>query len=53
MIIVAFSVTDKANQVRVFEKAFLMANISPKIVFEILFLLLSDVDMDFLRQKLR
>ena len=47
MIVVAFSVTDKENQVRFFEKTFLMANISPEIVFRILFLNLSGANVDF------
>ena len=33
MVVAAFSVIDKANQVRFFKKTFLVANISPKVVF--------------------
>lgn len=47
-VVVAFLITYKINWVRFFEKIFLLANISPKIVFRILFLTLSNVDNDFL-----
>ena len=53
MVVVAFSVVDKANQVRFFEKTFLVSNISPKVVFRMPFLTPSDVDIDFLGQELR
>ena len=52
MIVVAFLVTDKANQVKFFEKTFLVANVSPEVIFEMLFLNLSGADVDFLDQKL-
>ena len=52
MVVAAFSVTDKANRVRFFEKTFLMANVSPKVVLGMLFLSLSDADIDFLGQEL-
>ena len=52
MIVAAFLMTNKANQVRFFEKTFLMANSSPKIVFGMLFLILSSINIDFLGQKL-
>ena len=45
--------TDKANQVRFFEETFLVANVSPKVVFGMLFLTLSGVDIDFLDQELQ
>ena len=53
MIVVAFSVTDKANQVRFFKKTFLIANISPEIVFGMLSLTLSNTDINFLGRELR
>ena len=53
MVIIAFSVMDKANRVRFFEKTFLMANVSPEVVFGMLLLTLSDADVDFSRQELR
>ena len=44
---------DKANRVRFFEETFLVANVSPKVVLEMLFLTLSVVNNDFLDWKLR
>ena len=49
MVVVAFSVIDKANQIRFFEKTFLMTNISLKVVFKMLFLIISNANIDFLR----
>lgn len=48
IVVVAFLVTDKANQIKFFADIFLMANVNSKIVFKILFLNLSGVDIDFL-----
>ena len=53
MVVVAFSMTDKANRVRFFEETFLVANISLEVVFEMLFLTLSGADVDFLDRELR
>ena len=53
MIVVAFSVTDKANRVRFFEEIFLVANVSPKIVLEMPFLTLSGANVDFSGRELR
>ena len=53
IVVTVFSMMNKANQVRFFEKSFLVANISPKIVFGILFFTLSSGDVDFLGWKLR
>ena len=50
--VVAFSVMNKTNWIKFFEEIFLVANVSPKVVFEILFLSLSGVDVDFLDRKL-
>ena len=47
MVAAAFSVLDKANRVRFFEKTFLVANVSPEVVLEMLFLILSCADIDF------
>ena len=51
MVVPAFSIEDQANQVRLFEKIFLMANVRPEIVLRMFFLTLNDVDIDFLRRK--
>ena len=53
IVVIDFLVIDKVNRVRFFEKTFLVANGSPKIVLGILFFTLSDVDVDFLSPKLR
>ena len=52
MIVIAFSMTDKADKVRFFEETFLVVNISLDMVFGIHFLTLSDADIDFLKRKL-
>ena len=51
IVVTVFSMTDKANQVRFLEKIFLVANISPKVVFEMHFLILSGVNIDFLGRE--
>ena len=48
MVIAAFLITDKAKQVKFFEKTFLVINISPEIVLGMLFLTLSNINIDFL-----
>ena len=53
MVVAAFSMVDKTNQVKFFKKIFLVANVSSKIVFEILFLTLSIANVNFLGQELR
>ena len=47
MVVAAFSVEDKANRVRFFEKTFLVANVSPEVVLEISFFTLSSANVDF------
>ena len=53
MVVVAFSVTDKANRVRFFEETFLVANVSPEVVLRMPFLTLSGADVDFSGRELR
>ena len=53
IIVAAFLVIDKANQVRFFEEPFLVTNVSLKVVFKMPFLTLSGINIDFLDQKLR
>ena len=53
IVVTAFSVTNKANRVKVFEETFLVANISSKIVPGILFRILTNTDIDFLGWELR
>ena len=47
IVVAAFLVIDKVNQVRFFKETFLVANISPEVVFGILFLTLSSANVDF------
>ena len=51
MVVIAFLITDQTNWVKLFEKIFLVANISLKVVFEIFFFILSSVNIDFLGKK--
>ena len=53
MVIAAFSVVEKANRVRFFEKTFLVANVSPEVVLGMPFLTLSGADVDFSGWELR
>ena len=53
MIVAAFSVVDKTNRIRFFEKTFLVFNISPEIVLGMSFLTLSSADVDFSGKDLR
>ena len=53
IVVAVFSVIEKANRVRFFEKTFLVANISLEMVFGILFLILSNADINFSGWKLR
>ena len=48
MVVAAFSMTDKINRVRFIEKTFLVASVSPDVVFRIFFFILSGADVDFL-----
>ena len=47
MVVAAFSVEDKANQIRFFEETFLVANVSSEVVLGMSFLTLSNADVDF------
>ena len=53
IVVVAFSVEDKANQIRFFEKTFLVANVSPEVVLGMPFLTLSGADVGFSSWELR
>ena len=48
MVIAAFFIENKANQVRFFEEIFLVTNVSPKVVLRMSFFTLSDANLDFL-----
>ena len=47
MVVSTFSVLDKDSKERFFEKSFLLADIKTKIVFQMLFLTMSNTDVDF------
>lgn len=49
MVIAAFLVTDKPNQRKFFEKTFLMANISPNIIFRMFFFILNNANANFFK----
>lgn len=51
IVVLAFSMINKANWGRFFEKTFLVDNISPEVVLGV-FLILSDADVDFSIWKL-
>ena len=53
MVVTAFSVVDKANQVVFFGESFEMANVSSEVILEIFFLTLSNANIDFLGRELR
>ena len=53
MVVTVFSITDKANRVRFFEKSFLVANVSLKVVLGMPFLILSSANVNFLDRELR
>ena len=48
MVVAAFLVIYKANQVRFLEETFLMPYVSPKVVFGMLFIIINNVNVDFL-----
>ena len=53
MVVAAFSVTDQADRVRLFEKTFLVANVSPDVVLGMPFFTLSGTNIDFPKKELR
>ena len=52
IVVAAILVKDKANQVRFFEETFMVANVSLEVVFWMLFLTLSNADIDFSDREL-
>ena len=47
MIVSTFFVSDKDGRERFFEDSFLMADVKSKIILEMLFLIMSNADVDF------
>lgn len=52
MVIAGFSVQNRLEKVEFFEKTFLLADISIKVVLEMLFLTFSDINIWFTKKKL-
>ena len=52
MVVAAFLVTDNTDRVKFCKKTFLMANVSLEVVLRMLFLTLSNANIDFLDRKL-
>lgn len=53
MIVTVFSVTNKANKVKFFKETFVVANVSPELVFGMLFFFLNGANVDFLDWEFR
>ena len=53
MVVSTFSVSDKDSRKRFFEKSFLLADVKPEIVLGILFLTISNADVDFQARNLQ
>ena len=53
IVVAAFLVIDKANQVRFFKETFLVANISQEVVIGIVFFTLRNANVEFLNSMLR
>ena len=53
MVVAAFSVEDQVNRVTFFEGTFLVANVSPEVVFGMSFLTLSGAHLDFSGRELQ
>ena len=51
MVIAVISVIDQIDKIKLFKKIFLMANVSPGVVFVILFQTLSDANINFSKKK--
>ncbi len=47
MVVSTFSISDKDSRERFFEKSFLLADVKPDIVLKMLFLTMSNADVDF------
>ena len=52
IIVSTFSMSDKDDRERFFEESFLLANIKPEIVLGMLFLIISNADVDFQARNL-
>ena len=52
MVLVDFQVEDKFRKAQFFQKTFLLADISAEVVLDILFLTLSNTNVQFVKKKL-
>lgn len=52
MVIIGFQVQDKLRRARFFQKSFLVADPSVKVIFELFFLTFSKVEVDFIEREL-
>ena len=52
MVVTAFLMINKTNQVKFFKETFLVANVSSEIVFKMSFLILNGADIDILDWEL-
>ena len=52
MVIAGFQVLDKLNKVRFFQKTFLLANITIKVVLGMFFLTFNNANIQFVEKKL-
>ncbi len=52
MIVSTLSILDQDDRKRIFKKSILLANVIPDLVFGMLFLIISNVDIDFQAQNL-
>ena len=53
MIVSTFSILNKDAKEKFFEKSFILTNIKPDIVLKILFLIMSNTDVDFQARNLQ
>ncbi len=52
MVVSTFFMLDKDDKERFFEESFLLTNVKPDVVLGILFLIMSNADIDFQAQDL-
>lgn len=52
MVLANFQVKDKSKKAQFYQKTFLVADISAKMILDMLFLTFSNVDLLFVRRKL-
>ena len=52
MVVSTFFILDKDDKEKFFEESFLLANVKLNIVFRMLFLIMSNTDIDFQAQDL-